>query len=155
MLTSSPLVLANREVILSASTLRTPHILLLSGIGPADHLSSHSIPVVHDLPGVGQQFRDHGFTYITLAADPSTEKPAHDLSGEALKQWMIDQTGPLAGNFCPAAIAYLKAHGIEKSEEFKALNDAQQAQVTEPGRPNWELLSVKNPLERPLQSIIP
>jgi len=66
---------------------------------------------------------------------------------------MIDQTGPLAGNFCPAAIAFLKAHGIEKSEEFKALNDAQQTQVAEFGRPNWELFSVKHPLERSRQSM--
>lgn len=139
------LVLAAREVILSASTLRSPHILLHSGIGPARILSSHSIPVVHDLPGVGQQLRDHCFTYITLAADPSIERDAHDLSEGALKQWLTDQTGPMAQICCPAAMAYLKTTGIEDSEEFKALDESQQAQVAEPGRPNWELLSVRQP----------
>lgn len=58
---------------------------------------------------------------------------------------MIDQSGPIAGNCCPAAMAFLKTTVIENSEEFKALNEAQQAQVAEPGRPNWELLSVRHP----------
>ncbi|WBB69041.1 GMC family oxidoreductase N-terminal domain-containing protein [Micromonospora sp. WMMD812] len=48
-----------REVVLSAGTFGTPQILLLSGLGPADHLRGHGIPVVADLPGVGQNLRDH------------------------------------------------------------------------------------------------
>ena len=47
------------EVILSGGTIGSPHLLLLSGVGPADHLRGHGIPVVHDLPGVGQNLRDH------------------------------------------------------------------------------------------------
>jgi choline dehydrogenase len=47
------------EVILSAGAIGSPHLLMLSGIGPADHLRAHGIPVVMDLPGVGQNLRDH------------------------------------------------------------------------------------------------
>ncbi|WP_156761584.1 mycofactocin dehydrogenase MftG [Microbacterium karelineae] len=47
------------EVVLSAGAFGTPHLLLLSGIGPADHLRAHGIPVVADLPGVGTDFSDH------------------------------------------------------------------------------------------------
>ena len=47
------------EVILCAGALGSPHQLLLSGIGPADHLRGLGIPVVADLPGVGQNLRDH------------------------------------------------------------------------------------------------
>ena len=47
------------KIVLSAGALKSPHILMLSGVGPADHLREMGIPVVHDLPGVGQNLRDH------------------------------------------------------------------------------------------------
>lgn len=50
---------ATREVVLSAGAIDSPKILLLSGIGPAEQLKSHGIPVVLDLPGVGANLQDH------------------------------------------------------------------------------------------------
>lgn len=50
---------AAREVIVSAGSIHSPHILMLSGLGEAAHLAEHGIPVVRDLPGVGQNYRDH------------------------------------------------------------------------------------------------
>lgn len=47
------------QIILSAGTIASPHLLMLSGIGPAEHLRSMGLAVVHDLPGVGKNFRDH------------------------------------------------------------------------------------------------
>jgi choline dehydrogenase-like flavoprotein len=52
-------VRARREVILSAGTLETPKLLLLSGIGPAAHLRQHGLPVLVDAPGVGENLQDH------------------------------------------------------------------------------------------------
>lgn len=52
-------VRAAREVVLCAGAMGSPHILQLSGIGAADHLQSIGVQVVHDLPGVGKNFRDH------------------------------------------------------------------------------------------------
>ncbi|SFF66451.1 choline dehydrogenase [Fontimonas thermophila] len=50
---------ARREVILSAGAVNSPHLLLLSGIGPRDELNRHGIPVLHELPGVGRNLQDH------------------------------------------------------------------------------------------------
>ncbi len=51
--------IAAQEVVLSAGAIASPHLLMLSGVGPAAHLQDVGIEVVHDLPGVGQNFRDH------------------------------------------------------------------------------------------------
>ncbi|MCV2870330.1 GMC family oxidoreductase N-terminal domain-containing protein [Defluviimonas sp. WL0002] len=52
-------VRARREIILASGAIGTPRLLMLSGIGPADHLRSVGIDVVHDLPGVGGNLQDH------------------------------------------------------------------------------------------------
>jgi choline dehydrogenase len=53
------------EVILSGGVINSPQLLMLSGIGPADHLRQVGIKVVHDLKGVGQNLQDHFYTYYT------------------------------------------------------------------------------------------
>jgi len=50
---------ATKEVILSAGVISSPHLLKLSGVGPADELARFGIPLVHDLPGVGENLQDH------------------------------------------------------------------------------------------------
>ena len=52
-------VKSNKEVILCAGAVGSPHILMLSGIGPKDHLESMGINLVVDMPGVGQNLQDH------------------------------------------------------------------------------------------------
>src|SRR5438445_4982119 len=63
---------AEREVILSAGAVNSPHILQLSGIGAPEHLSRVGIPVHHALPGVGQNLQDH---YIARISYPVTGMP--------------------------------------------------------------------------------
>jgi choline dehydrogenase len=53
------------QVVLSSGTIASPQLLLLSGVGPAAHLRDMKIPVVHDLPGVGQSLSDHPMAYVT------------------------------------------------------------------------------------------
>jgi choline dehydrogenase len=57
---------ARREVILCGGAIGSPHMLLLSGIGPAEQLRQHGIEVAHDLPGVGQALQDHYSAAIKL-----------------------------------------------------------------------------------------
>jgi choline dehydrogenase-like flavoprotein len=52
-------VRARREIILSGGTFGSAQLLMVSGVGPAAHLKSHGIPVVHDAPGVGQNLQEH------------------------------------------------------------------------------------------------
>jgi len=52
-------VSARKEIILSGGSINSPQILMVSGIGPKEHLKEHGIDVVHDLPGVGQNLQDH------------------------------------------------------------------------------------------------
>jgi choline dehydrogenase len=54
------------EIVLSAGAVASPHLLMLSGVGPAAQLRELGIPLVHDLPGVGQNYRDHPFIPIML-----------------------------------------------------------------------------------------
>ncbi len=60
-------VKARKEVILSAGAIGSPHILLLSGIGPADHLKDVGIEVKHELPGVGENLQDHLEVWVQQA----------------------------------------------------------------------------------------
>ena len=62
-----------REVILSAGAIGSPHLLMLSGVGPRDHLGEHGVPVVADLPGVGQNLRDHPMVYMAWNVQPGVD----------------------------------------------------------------------------------
>ena len=66
------------EIILSAGAIGSPHILLLSGVGPAEQLTRLGIPLVLDLPGVGQNLRDHPLVWATWRT-----KPGFPLDGTA------------------------------------------------------------------------
>jgi len=83
------------SVVLCAGTLRTPHLLMLSGIGPADELAAQGIEVVTDLPGVGQNLHDHP---IVSAGWPVTrgETWADATSPENTERYATSRRGPLA-----------------------------------------------------------
>ncbi len=67
------------HIILSAGAVGSPHLLMLSGVGPGEQLRGHGIPVVQDMPGVGQHLRDHPKVYLTWDIKdgyPVEERPA-------------------------------------------------------------------------------
>jgi choline dehydrogenase len=104
---------ASGEVILAASSLNSPKLLMLSGIGPAAHLAEHGIDVVADRPGVGQNLQDHLELYLQMAASqPITLFKYWNLFGKALigAQWLFTKTGLGASNqFESAAFIRSKA----------------------------------------------
>ena len=69
-------VAEGEEIVLSAGAIGSPHILMLSGVGPAAPLSDLGIPVVHDAPGVGQNLRDHPAFPMTWRTKPHIELDA-------------------------------------------------------------------------------
>ena len=74
---------AGNETILCASGIASPQLLMLSGIGPVDHLDELGIPVVQDLPGVGQNLRDHPLVYVDSALHPDYVAP--DFAGSRIQ----------------------------------------------------------------------
>jgi choline dehydrogenase len=87
---------AEREVILCAGAYQSPQILLLSGIGPAEHLQMVGIPPVRELP-VGEGLQDHPATWITFTTDRPSLLTAE--SEENLGLLTTQGCGPLTSNF--------------------------------------------------------
>ncbi len=104
---------AEREVVLAASSLNSPKLLMLSGIGPAAHLAGHGIAVVADRPGVWQNLQDHLELYIQMASSqPITLYKHWNLVSKGLigAQWLFTKTGMGASNqFESAAFVRSKA----------------------------------------------
>ena len=107
---------ANREVIISASSLNSPKILMLSGIGPAQHLADHGIDVVADRPGVGQNLQDHLELYLQMAcSQPITLFKHWNLFSKAMigAQWLFTKTGLGASNQFESAAFVRSNKGID------------------------------------------
>ena len=74
------------QIVLSAGSMASPQLLMLSGVGPADHLRELGIPVVHELPGVGQNLRDHPIVaVICQVRDDHPQDPLAPRSQTALR----------------------------------------------------------------------
>ena len=102
---------ARREVILAASSLNSPKLLMLSGIGPAAHLAEHGIAVIADRPGVGANLQDHLEVYVqTRCTAPVSLYPHWSLTGKARvgTQWMLGRRGLGATNGFEA-VAFLRS----------------------------------------------
>ncbi len=97
---------ARREVILAASSINSPKLLMLSGIGPGAHLAEHGIEVVADRPGVGANLQDHLEVYIQQASlQPITLYKHWNLFGKGWSglQWLLSKSGLGASNHFESA----------------------------------------------------
>ncbi len=106
-------VRARKEVVLAASSINTPKMLMLSGVGPADHLKEMGVEVLADRPGVGGNLQDHLELYIQQACtQPITLNSKLGLFSKAWigAQWLFFKTGLGASNqFESAAFVRSKA----------------------------------------------
>ena len=93
----STTVHAGREVLLCGGAVNSPHLLMLSGIGPGAHLREHGIDVAVDLPGVGQGLQDHPATPFLWHTRDTTDL-AELSTLRNLVRWKARGTGPLASN---------------------------------------------------------
>ncbi|KAK1231639.1 hypothetical protein PQX77_005237 [Marasmius sp. AFHP31] len=126
---------ATREVILSAGAIHTPHLLMLSGVGPAEQLKVHDIPIVKDLPGVGSNLIDHCVLDVAfkdahddnaLFLKPKSISDVYKLIKAVVQYRVLGSGGPLAMNFGESA-AFVRSDdpGLFPPTEFpKQLEDS-------------------------------
>jgi choline dehydrogenase len=91
-------VRANREIILCGGSINSPQLLMLSGLGPADHLAEHGIEVRRDLPGVGQNLQDHLQARLVYKCnEPTLNDEVSTLMGQARigLKYLLFRAGPM------------------------------------------------------------
>ena len=114
-------VYAEKEVILSAGSINSPHLLMLSGVGDANHLKEKGISVVHEIKGVGRNLQDHLETYVQQECKTSdtlytyTKLVPKVLAGI---QWFLSKSGPCSHSF-------LEAGGFTKSSAEREIVNIQ------------------------------
>ncbi|RLN88109.1 hypothetical protein BBJ28_00010130 [Nothophytophthora sp. Chile5] len=114
---------AGKEVILSGGAINSPQLLMLSGVGDADHLKEVGVPVVQHLPAVGQNMEDHLDMYIQygctkpITLHNATWKYPHKMAAIGL-EWIFRQTGM-------GASSHLESGGFIRSAPGKRHPDLQ------------------------------
>ncbi|TFK90489.1 GMC oxidoreductase [Polyporus arcularius HHB13444] len=139
-------VKARKEVVVSAGAVHSPHILMLSGVGPADHLKEHGIPVVADLPGVGSHLMDHVVIDLNIM-DKSKSGIGH-LKGETvldglklmreLFTYKLTGRGALTTNIAET-IAFVRSTDPKLFPPDQYPADHIDDQTSGPGAPDIEL----------------
>jgi len=112
-------VRAAREVLLSAGSYNSPQILMLSGIGPADHLKKHGIAPVHDLPGVGQNLSEHPNFLSVYALREHVGLTRHlrlDRATLGVARWFLRHDGAFAVNGAAANIFLRTMPGLDRPD---------------------------------------
>ena len=161
-------VRTNREVILSGGPINSPQLLKLSGVGPHEELRTHGIPVVHELPGVGENLQDHLEFYFQVACnEPITLYSSINLWSRALigARWLLRKDGLGATNhfetcgfirsragvpypdiqyhFLPMAVAY-DGSTLAQEHGFQAHVGPMRSKSR-----GWVRLASTNPLDKP------
>ncbi|KAG5635723.1 hypothetical protein H0H81_010301 [Sphagnurus paluster] len=139
---------AHSEVVICGGAVQSPQILMLSGVGPAEHLESHGITVEHDLPGVGSNLVDHPVVDLYFKDKhnssakyfkPKTIQDIGKITSAFAQYYVFGTGGPLASNFGESA-AFVRSDDpvlFPKSEYPDTLPDS----TSGPGAPDLEFFS--------------
>lgn len=108
-----------KEIVLSAGALESPHLLMLSGIGPRNHLEQLGIPVKKDL-AVGENLHDHAAVHLFIALNSDeSEKNDYFDSLDDLYELAIHNRGPLTGRGVNSFCALLSTHNDTKYPDYQ------------------------------------
>ncbi|XP_055678451.1 glucose dehydrogenase [FAD, quinone]-like [Lutzomyia longipalpis] len=113
-------VYARKEVIVSAGPINSPQILMLSGIGPADHLTKLKIPVIRNLQ-VGKNLQDHLFVPLFIKLDEPSAKAANESTAmQAYFLYLSQHKGPLANIGTLETLGFVNVHDpLAKYPDFQ------------------------------------
>jgi len=110
---------ARREVILSGGAYNSPHLLMLSGIGPAAHLAEHGIPLVHESRGVGRNLQEHPTGSLEWWAKSKVTFLNHlrmDRIALNSLRWALFGTGPMATQLNSCNVVIRTAEHLERPD---------------------------------------
>ncbi|GAB3485606.1 GMC family oxidoreductase [Amycolatopsis cihanbeyliensis] len=108
---------AESEVLLCGGAINSPQLLLLSGVGPAEHLREHDIEVAVQLPGVGQNLHDHPAAPI-IWSTRDTSDVVDSATPAGMLRWQLTKRGPLASNIGEAG-AFLSTVGAQGAPDMQ------------------------------------
>ncbi|XP_022916166.1 glucose dehydrogenase [FAD, quinone]-like [Onthophagus taurus] len=113
-------VKARKEVILSAGAINSPHLLMLSGVGPRDQLNKFEIPVIVDSPGVGQNLQDHiaagGVTF--LIDHPISLVINRLVNLNTAFRYAVSEDGPLTSNIGIETVGFISTKYANQSDDW-------------------------------------
>lgn len=115
---SHRLIRARREIVLSAGAINTPQLLMLSGIGPKEHLAEFGIPVISDLR-VGDHLQDHvGLGGLTFVVDePVSLKKDRFQTVSVMMQYVLHEKGPMTDSGVEG-VAFVNTRYADKSDDY-------------------------------------
>jgi len=108
----------NKEVIVSSGAFGSPQVLMLSGVGPAEHLAEKGIEVVHDLPGVGQNLQDHIDYVQTYKVSSKEDTFGLSVRGSAkmlksMFEWKNNRTGKITSTLAESGAFFKTVDDVE------------------------------------------
>ncbi len=114
-------VRARHEIVLCGGTYGSPQLLMCSGVGPAEHLQAQGIPVVHQLPGVGQNLQDHITASLNWKSARSDAGIGVCPSGglallRGMREWKKQRTGCITSNVAEAGAFLRTEPGLHASD---------------------------------------